>query len=204
MTTTTASDRYTAASGLGSALEEAARQYGFDLAPICAALQIDPEAFSNLTGRVSLDRLCRLFEACALIAKDEAFGLKCVDHFKPGATGPYGFGLISAPTALDFFRFMAEHNAYVSEKSYSRITIDGNGAEIVWTFSPLIVKRLMGVVVRLAEQGTGILLIEQFTHIALKIAHHAHVMARGRITFAGEPRRLVDEPGILHRAYLAQ
>lgn len=70
--------------------------------------------------------------------------------------------------------------------------------------SPLIVKRLMGVVVRLAEQGTGILLIEQFTHIALKIAHHAHVMARGRITFAGEPRRLVDEPGILHRAYLAQ
>lgn len=70
--------------------------------------------------------------------------------------------------------------------------------------SPLIVKRLMGVVVRLAEQGTGILLIEQFTHIALRIAHHANVMSRGRVTFSGEPRRLVDEPEILHRAYLAQ
>jgi len=70
--------------------------------------------------------------------------------------------------------------------------------------SPLIVKRLMGVVVKLAEQGTGILLIEQFTHIALRIAHHANVMSRGKITFSGEPQRLVDEPEILHRAYLAQ
>jgi branched-chain amino acid transport system ATP-binding protein len=70
--------------------------------------------------------------------------------------------------------------------------------------SPLIVKRLMGVVVKLAEQGTGILLIEQFTHIALKIAHHANVMSRGKLTFSGAPQRLVDEPEILHRAYLAQ
>lgn len=120
---------------------EAASRYGLDLAPICVALDIDPEDFTNMTGRVSLDRLCRLLETCAILTKDEAFGLKCVDFFKPGATGPYGFGLIHAPTVRDFFRFMAEHNAYVSEKSYSKVTIDGNGAEIVWTFSPLIVKR---------------------------------------------------------------
>lgn len=70
--------------------------------------------------------------------------------------------------------------------------------------SPLIVKRLMGVVVKLAEQGTGILLIEQFTHIALKLAGAANVMSRGRLTFSGAPGRLLDEPDILHRAYLAQ
>lgn len=138
---TSASDRYTAAAGMGSAVDEAAQSYGLDLAPICAALEIDPEEFSNLTGRVSLDRLCRLLETCALLTKDEAFGLKCADFFKPGATGPYGFGLIHAPTVLDFFRFMAEHNAYASEKSYSKVTIDSNYAEVVWTFSPLIVKR---------------------------------------------------------------
>ncbi|MGV3551550.1 AraC family transcriptional regulator ligand-binding domain-containing protein [Rhizobium sp.] len=126
---------------MGSAVGEAARQYGLDLAPICAALEIDPEEFTNLTGRVSLDRLCRLLETCALLTKDEAFGLKCVDHFKPGATGPYGFGLIYAPTVFDFFRFMADHSAYVSEKSYSNVKLDNSGAEIVWTFSPLIVKR---------------------------------------------------------------
>mgnify|MGYP000276446382 CR=1 FL=1 len=70
--------------------------------------------------------------------------------------------------------------------------------------SPLIVKRLMAVLVRLAEQGTGILLIEQFTHIALKLAGEANVMSRGRLTFTGPPKQLIDDPAILHRAYLAQ
>jgi len=70
--------------------------------------------------------------------------------------------------------------------------------------SPLIVKRLMGVAVKLAEQGTGVLLIEQFTHIALKLAGAANVMSHGRLTFSGAPGRLIDEPEILHRAYLAQ
>jgi len=139
--TTTASDRYTAASGLGSAIGEAARQYGLDLAPICVALDIDPEDFSNLTGRVSLDRLCRLLETCALITKDEAFALKSIDYFRPGSSGPYGFGLMAAPTALDFIRFMAEHSEYLSEKSYAKLTITNSAAEFVWTYSPLIVKR---------------------------------------------------------------
>jgi len=139
--TTTASDRYTAASGLGSAIGEAALQYGLDLAPICAALEIDPEDFGNLTGRVSLDRLCRLLETCALITKDEAFALKSIDYFRPGSSGPYGFGLMAAPTALDFIRFMGEHSEYLSEKSYSNLTISNNAAEFVWTYSPLIVKR---------------------------------------------------------------
>ncbi|WP_137155638.1 ABC transporter ATP-binding protein [Rhizobium sp. FKL33] len=70
--------------------------------------------------------------------------------------------------------------------------------------SPLIVKRLMGVLVRLAEGGAGVLLIEQFTHIALKVASEASVMSRGKITFLGPPETLINEPEILHRAYLAQ
>ena len=70
--------------------------------------------------------------------------------------------------------------------------------------SPLIVKRLMSVVVKLAEEGTGILLIEQFTHIALGVAHHANVISHGKLTFSGAPARLIEEPEILHKAYLAQ
>ena len=137
----TASDRYTAASGLASAIGEAAKQYDIDIEPIYTALDIDPAIFQDLTGRVSLDRLCRLLEACALITKDEAFALKSIDFFRPGSSGPYGFGLMTAPTALDLFRFMAAHHSYVSEKSYSKLTINEQGAEFAWSFSPLIVKR---------------------------------------------------------------
>lgn len=69
--------------------------------------------------------------------------------------------------------------------------------------APLIVKRLMSVISRLASQGTGILLIEQFAHVALQLAAEAHVMSRGRLTYSGAPQPLIDDPEILHRAYLA-
>ena len=69
--------------------------------------------------------------------------------------------------------------------------------------APLIVKRLMGVVAKLATQGTGILLIEQFTQIALQLANEVHVMARGRFRYSGVAQPLIDDPDILHKAYLA-
>jgi branched-chain amino acid transport system ATP-binding protein len=75
--------------------------------------------------------------------------------------------------------------------------------ELSFGLAPVIVARLMPVLTQLASQGVGVLLIEQFTHIALKIAHHAYVMERGRISFSGVPEELVRNPQILHSAYLA-
>jgi AraC-like DNA-binding protein len=134
-------DRYTAPSGIASAVGDCAAQYGIDIVPLCKALDLDPNTFFDLTGRVSLDRLCRLLETCALISGDEAFGLKCCDHFKPGASGPYGYGLLSAPTALDFFRFLGEHQGYVASKSFCLFAMGPNGAELSFSYSPLILKR---------------------------------------------------------------
>lgn len=75
--------------------------------------------------------------------------------------------------------------------------------ELSFGLAPVIVARLVPVITKLAEQGVGVLLIEQFTHIALKLAHYAYVMERGRIRFAGEPEQLRRDPSILHSAYLA-
>jgi branched-chain amino acid transport system ATP-binding protein len=69
--------------------------------------------------------------------------------------------------------------------------------------APVVVKRLMGVVARRAEQGVGVLLIEQFTGVALKLAAEVHVMARGSFPYSGLPGPLIEDPEILHRAYLA-
>ena len=68
--------------------------------------------------------------------------------------------------------------------------------------APLIVKRLMGVVARLAREGTGVLLIEQFTAVALSLADDAHVMSRGQLAYSGEPEMLAKDPEILRKAYL--
>ena len=47
------------------------------------------------------------------------------------------------------------------------------------------------------------LLIEQFTHVALGLADHVYVINRGRIRFDGSPAELKASPEVLEQAYLA-
>jgi branched-chain amino acid transport system ATP-binding protein len=75
--------------------------------------------------------------------------------------------------------------------------------ELSFGLAPVIVARLVPVLEAFAAKGIGVLLIEQFTHIALRIAHRAYVMERGRICFSGAPEALLKNPDILHSAYLA-
>jgi branched-chain amino acid transport system ATP-binding protein len=53
-----------------------------------------------------------------------------------------------------------------------------------------------------AESGTGVLLIEQFAHVALALATRAYVIEGGRIKYAGTAAELRDNPDVLHSAYM--
>jgi branched-chain amino acid transport system ATP-binding protein len=75
--------------------------------------------------------------------------------------------------------------------------------ELSFGLAPVIVARLVPVITALAARGIGVLLIEQFTTIALQISHHCYVMERGRISFSGSPEALRRDPNILHSAYLS-
>ena len=50
--------------------------------------------------------------------------------------------------------------------------------------------------------GVGVLLIEQFAHVALALAQSAYVIENGRIRYEGTAQKLKDEPEILRSAYL--
>ncbi len=67
--------------------------------------------------------------------------------------------------------------------------------------APLIVKRLLGVVRDLATRGVGVLLIEQFTDLALGLAETAVVLRSGKMRYGGPAAVLRDDPAALHRAY---
>jgi branched-chain amino acid transport system ATP-binding protein len=68
--------------------------------------------------------------------------------------------------------------------------------------APLVVHRLMRVVTDLAADGVGVLLVEQFTNVALTIAQRAYVFNRGKTTFTGTAAQLLAHPDALHTAYL--
>jgi branched-chain amino acid transport system ATP-binding protein len=74
--------------------------------------------------------------------------------------------------------------------------------ELSLGLAPVIVKRLVPTIASVAESGVGVLLIEQFAHVALGLAETAYVIERGRIRYEGPAQRLKDEPELLQSAYL--
>ena len=75
--------------------------------------------------------------------------------------------------------------------------------ELSFGLAPSVVSRLAETIQAVAQGGVGILLIEQFTTLALRLAKRAYVMERGELVFAGASEQLLRRPGILHGAYLA-
>ncbi|KQR96875.1 MAG: ATP-binding cassette domain-containing protein [Microbacterium ginsengisoli] len=67
--------------------------------------------------------------------------------------------------------------------------------------APVIVARLVPVLRSVAARGVGILLIEQFTHVALDLATSAVVLAQGEVTLRESAATLRDQPEQLAAAY---
>jgi branched-chain amino acid transport system ATP-binding protein len=68
--------------------------------------------------------------------------------------------------------------------------------------APVVFMRLMPIVRSIAESGVGVLLVEQFTQLALGLAREAVVVAGGQVSFQGTAEELAADPQLLHRAYL--
>jgi branched-chain amino acid transport system ATP-binding protein len=75
--------------------------------------------------------------------------------------------------------------------------------ELSFGLAPSIVSRLAETIQAIARRGVGILLIEQFTTLALSLSKRAYVVERGAVAFAGSSDELKQRPEILHGAYLA-
>jgi branched-chain amino acid transport system ATP-binding protein len=75
--------------------------------------------------------------------------------------------------------------------------------ELSLGLAPVVVKRLVPTLAAVAESGVGVLLIEQFAHVALGLAQTAYVLEGGRIRYEGSAQALKDDPELLRSAYLS-
>lgn len=74
--------------------------------------------------------------------------------------------------------------------------------ELSLGLAPAVVKRLVPTIKAVAGSGTGVLLIEQFAHLALSLATTAYILEGGRVRYRGSAEELRERPDILHSAYL--
>jgi branched-chain amino acid transport system ATP-binding protein len=76
--------------------------------------------------------------------------------------------------------------------------------ELSLGLAPIVVKNLVPTLEEVAAAGIGILLIEQFAHVALGLANKAYVLEGGRIRYDGTAEELKRRPEILHSSYLTR
>lgn len=69
--------------------------------------------------------------------------------------------------------------------------------------APMIVDQLLRTLRAAADEGLGVLLVEQHARKALEIADHAHVMRRGRIMLSGSAQELRGDLDRIQRTYFA-
>jgi len=74
--------------------------------------------------------------------------------------------------------------------------------ELSLGLAPVVVKDLMPTLEEVAASGAGVLLIEQFAHVALGLATKAYVLEGGRVRYDGNAEELRRRPDLLHSAYL--
>jgi branched-chain amino acid transport system ATP-binding protein len=74
--------------------------------------------------------------------------------------------------------------------------------ELSLGLAPVVVQRLIPALEKAAADGVGVLLIEQFVHVALALAESAYVIEGGRIVHHGTAAELREHPELLQSAYL--
>jgi branched-chain amino acid transport system ATP-binding protein len=67
--------------------------------------------------------------------------------------------------------------------------------------APVVVRRLAPAISRIAASGVGVLLIEQFTQVALEVAEDAYALIQGRIALHESAEALRADSRILESAY---
>jgi branched-chain amino acid transport system ATP-binding protein len=92
-------------------------------------------------------------------------------------------------------QMVAIAQALVSQPKY--LVID----EMSLGLAPVVVRRLVPALDRIAAAGVGVLLIEQFTAVALGISSQTYAMSQGRVVFSAPASELREDPRLLEQAY---
>ena len=75
--------------------------------------------------------------------------------------------------------------------------------ELSLGLAPMIVRQLFGILDEINREGTSVLLVEQFVHLALEHTSRAYVLAKGELVLQGDSSQIASDPELI-ASYLGE
>lgn len=69
--------------------------------------------------------------------------------------------------------------------------------ELSLGLAPMVVSQLFDILGEVARQGTAVLIVEQFVHMALEHSDRAYVLSRGQVVLQGPSEELRRDPALI-------
>jgi branched-chain amino acid transport system ATP-binding protein len=167
--------------------------------PVVKGVTLDVKAgeVTTLLGPNGAGKSSLSLAICGLLATGSGsirIGEKVVSNLKPEAVRSAGVSVVPEGRRL-LSDLTVEENLQAATYSLPKSVASAG-------LAPIVVKRLVPTLQEVADRGIGVLLIEQFAHIALSVAKRAYVMEGGQIRYDGTASELKEHPELLHSAYL--
>jgi branched-chain amino acid transport system ATP-binding protein len=69
--------------------------------------------------------------------------------------------------------------------------------ELSLGLAPMIVRQLFDILDGVNQEGTSVLLVEQFVHMALAHTHRAYVLYKGEVVLEGRSKDIAEDPALI-------
>lgn len=119
-------------------LPKLAQDMGLDISSFAKAAGLDPAQFDDVSTRIPIESFTRLLSGIASLVDDDTFGLRYGAIYRPGGIGPFGYGMMNAPTLRQALKFAARFMRVNIDLASMTVKFDDEGAHCSWTYSRLV------------------------------------------------------------------
>ena len=131
-------DRFELTANFARDLPRLAEEMGLDIAVFAKAAGLNPDQFDDLYTRIPIDSFTRMLSGIASLVDDDTFGLRYGAMYRPDGAGPFGYGMLNAPTLRHALKFAARFMRITIDLSSMTVKFDEEGAHCSWTYSRLV------------------------------------------------------------------
>jgi len=126
--------RHSTAVSVVTRILDAAARRGVNATVACAAADIDPAALANPDDRLPFARVVRLFDACARLSGDAAFGLHAGESSDPAIVDVVGCSGVTGSTVGEWLRRLERYQRVLSDAATLRTHLDRGRAHIEYRY----------------------------------------------------------------------